>query len=100
LAVAGACNRGKGAEESSPWIIKNGVQVVRLFQSPTDLFVIQSVGNIKHAHGETARLRMQGKEAHFVTIDGQHTARLLTAYCKLTPHTAGLPAALPSPPSS
>jgi hypothetical protein len=85
---------------------KNGDQVVRLFQSPADLFVIQFVGNIaeaviQHAHGEMARLRTQGKEAHFVTLDGQDTARLLTAYSKLTPPpTTTLPAALPAPPSS
>jgi hypothetical protein len=79
---------------------KNGDQVVRLFQSPADLFVIQFVGNIseaviQHAHGEMARLKTQGKEAHFVTLDGQDTARLLTAYGKLTP-----PAALPAQRSS
>ena len=78
---------------------KNGDQVVRLFQSPANLFVIQFVGNIseaviQHAHGEIARLKTQGKEAHFLTIDGQDTARLLTAYGKLTP----TPAALPAPP--
>jgi hypothetical protein len=78
---------------------KNGDQVIRLFQSPADLFVIQFVGNIseaviQHAHGEIARLKTQGKEAHFLTIDGQDTARLLTAYGKLTP--PALPA-LPSP---
>jgi hypothetical protein len=79
---------------------KNGDQVVRLFHSPADLFVIQFVGNIaeaviQHAHGEIARLKTQGKEAHFLTIDGQDTARLLTAYGKLTPPPATLPA--PSP---
>src|SRR5262249_53190548 len=67
---------------------KNGDRVVRLFQSPADLFVIQFVGNIseaviQHAHGEIARLRTQGKEA--LIIDGQDTARLLTAYGQLTP---------------
>ena len=83
----------------------NGDQVVRLFQSPADLFVIQFVGNIsetviQHAHGEMARLKTQGKEAHFLTIDGQDTARLLTAYGKLTPPSTTLPAALPAQPSS
>jgi hypothetical protein len=79
----------------------NGDQVVRLFQSPADLFVIQFVGNIseaviQHAHGEIARLKTQGKEAHFLTLDGQDTARLLTAYGKLTPPTAALPSLPPS----
>jgi hypothetical protein len=74
----------------------NGDQVVRLFQSPADLFVIQFVGNISeavihHAHGEIARVKTQGKEAHFMTIDGQDTARLLTAYGKLTLPPPALP---------
>jgi hypothetical protein len=79
----------------------NGDQVVRLFQSPADLFVIQFVGNIAeavihHAHGEIARLKTQGKEAHFLTLDGQDTARLLTAYGKLAlPHLPLPPATLP-----
>lgn len=79
---------------------KNGDQVVRLFQSPADLFVIQFVGNIseaviQHAHGEIARLKTQGKEAHFLTLDGQDTARLLCAYEKLA-----LPVSLPAQASS
>jgi hypothetical protein len=68
---------------------KNGDQVIRLFRSPADLFVIQFVGNIAeaiidHAHGENARLKTQGKKAQFLIIDGQDTARLLYAYDKLT----------------
>ena len=79
---------------------KNGDQVVRLFQSPADLFVIQFVGNIseaviQHAHGEIARQKTQGKEAHFLIVDGQDTARLLFAYGKLA-----RPASLPAQPSS
>jgi len=67
---------------------KNGDQVIRLFQSPADLFVIQFVGNIaesviQHAHGEIARLKTQGKEAHFLIMDGQNTARVLHAYGKI-----------------
>jgi hypothetical protein len=69
---------------------KNGDQVVRLFQSPADLFVIQFVGNIseaviQQAHGEAARLKTQGREAQFLILDGQDTARLLCAYGKLAP---------------
>lgn len=79
---------------------KNGDQVVRLFQSPADVFVIQFVGNIseaviQHAHGEIARQKTQGKESHFLTIDGQDTARLLYAYGKLA-----LPDSIPAKRSS
>ena len=52
---------------------------------------------IHHAHGEIARLNTQGKEAHFLALDGQDTARLLTAYGKLTPPAP--PPALPAPPT-
>ena len=46
---------------------KNGDQVMRLFQSPASLFVIQYVGNIseaviRHAEGEIARLRQAGQD--------------------------------------
>jgi hypothetical protein len=81
---------------------KNGDQVVRLFQSPADLFVIQFVGNIseaviQHAHSEIARLKMQGREAHFLTIDGQDTARLLYAYGKVALPPVALPPGLLPP---
>jgi hypothetical protein len=67
---------------------KNGDQVIRLFQSPADLFVIQFVGSISeavihHARGEVARLKGQGKGTHFLIMDGQDTARVLQAYSKL-----------------
>lgn len=67
---------------------KNGDQIIRLFQSPADLFVIQFVGNIaesviQHAHGEVARLKTQGREVHFLLMDGQNTARVLHAYGKV-----------------
>ncbi len=67
---------------------KNGDQVIRLFQSPADLFVIQFVGTVSEAvihqaHGEIARLKTQGKEAHFLIMNGQDTARVLHAYGKL-----------------
>ncbi len=67
---------------------KNGDQVVRLFQSPADLFVVQFVGNIseaviQQAHGEISRHKTHKKEARFVIVDGQDTARLLCAYGKL-----------------
>lgn len=72
---------------------KNGDQVVRLFQNPADLFVIQFVGNIseaviQHAHSETSRIRAVGKAANFLVIDGQDTARLLHAYGRLATEPA------------
>lgn len=67
---------------------KNGDQLVRLFTVPADLFVVQYVGPvaemlIKDVQGKVAELRTQGKEAHFLIMDGQDTARLLYAYGKL-----------------
>ncbi len=67
---------------------KNADQVIRLFQSPADLFVIQFVGNIAEAvihqaHAEIARLKTHGKEAQFLIMDGQTTARVLHAYGKI-----------------
>lgn len=64
---------------------KNGSQLVRLFQSPAELFVVQFVGTV---HQEVAKFleegvqlrRVQGKPASFCIIDGQDTARLLQAY--------------------
>ncbi len=67
---------------------KNGDQVMRLFQSPATLFIIQFVGNISealihHAESEVAHLKLAGREAYFVILDGQDTARLMHAYGKL-----------------
>jgi len=67
---------------------KNGDQLVRLFTTPADLFVVQYVGPIaemlvKDVQGKVAELRAQGRTAHFVIIEGQDTARLLYAYGKL-----------------
>jgi hypothetical protein len=67
---------------------KNGDQIVRLFTTPADLFVVQYVGPIaemlvRDVQGKVAELRSQGKAAHFLIIDGQDTARLLYAYGKL-----------------
>lgn len=68
---------------------KNGDQLVRLFTSPAELFVVQFVGTvaemvIKDVEGKVRELRTQGKPAHFLILDGQDTARLLHAYGKLT----------------
>lgn len=66
----------------------NGDQLVRLYTTPANLFVVQYVGPIaeaiiKDAEGKTAVLRAQGREAHFLILDGQDTARVLFAYGKL-----------------
>lgn len=68
---------------------KNGDQLVRLFTSPAELFIVQFVGRvaemlIKDVEGKVRELRVQGKPAHFLILDGQDTARLLHAYGKLT----------------
>jgi hypothetical protein len=67
---------------------KNGDQLVRLFDAPADLFVIQYVGRIgemliKDVEGKVAALHRRGKPAQFLIIDGQDTVRLLHAYGKL-----------------
>jgi hypothetical protein len=67
---------------------KNGDQLVRLFTAPADLFVVQYVGPIADSvisdvEGKAVEKRAQGKNAQFLIIDGQDTARLLYAYGKL-----------------
>ena len=67
----------------------NGDQLVRLFHSPAEIFVVQYVGPIADAviddaRGKTKVRRAQGIDAHFVAIDGQDTARLLLAYARVT----------------
>ncbi len=67
---------------------KRGDQVVRLFSTPAQLFVVQYVGPIadtvvKDLEGKVTAARAEGKEAQFLVIDGQDTARLLHAYRKL-----------------
>jgi hypothetical protein len=64
---------------------KNGDQIVRLFQSPAEVFVIQYVGPIAEAvvhdvHGKTVARRTEGANANYLVIDGQDTARLLYAH--------------------
>ncbi|MFH1011988.1 MAG: hypothetical protein V1784_12230 [bacterium] len=65
-----------------------GNQLVRLFDAPADLFVIQFTGRIaemviKDVGGKVAALRGRGKQAHFLIMDGQDTARVLYAYGKV-----------------
>ena len=67
---------------------RNGDQLVRLFTTPADLFIVQYVRRIaemliKDVQGKVTEMQSQGKTAHFLIIDGQDTARLLHAYGKL-----------------
>lgn len=64
---------------------KNGDQLVRLFESPADLFVVQYVGNVSEAilkdvEGKVDQLKARGKEVAYCVINGLDTARLLHAY--------------------
>jgi hypothetical protein len=64
---------------------KNGDQIVRLFNSPAELFVVQYVGFISDAvvsdiSTKISARRAEGKPAWFCVIDGDDTARLLKAY--------------------
>jgi hypothetical protein len=67
---------------------KNGDQLIRLFRSPAQLFIVQFVGNFSESliadiEGKVRELRSTGRNAHYCTINGQDTARLLYAYGKL-----------------
>jgi hypothetical protein len=70
---------------------KNGDQLVRLFTTPADLYVVQYVGPIsdlliRDVEGKVAAAKAtgkEGKEVHFLMMDGQDTARVLRAYGKL-----------------
>ncbi len=67
---------------------KNGDQLVRLFQAPADLFILQYVGEIdenviKDMAGKVQVLRAKDQPASYCIINGQDTARLLHAYGKL-----------------
>jgi len=67
---------------------KNGDQLLRLFDSLAELFVVQFVGNvseavIKDVEGKADQLRAKGKPACYCIINGQDTARLLHAYSLL-----------------
>ena len=66
----------------------NGDQLVRLFDSPAQLFIVQFVGQvseavIKDAVGKVVALRSQGKHACYCVMNGQDSARVLHAYEKL-----------------
>lgn len=66
---------------------KNGDQIVKLFESPAKLFIIQFIGNIsesviKDIADKVKGKRAAGQEACYCIIDGQDTARLFRAYGK------------------
>lgn len=64
---------------------KNGDQIVRLFESPAELFIVQFVGNISEAiikdvEGKIEQIGRRGKQSYYCIINGSDTARLLHAY--------------------
>jgi len=83
--------KGRGTKSQSLRIKdcgKNGDQLVRLFQAPAELFVLQYVGEIdenviKDIEGKAQALRAHAQQASYCIINGQDTARLLRAYGKL-----------------
>lgn len=83
--------KGKGTKKHILQISdcgKNGDQLLRLFQSPAELFVVQFVGEIseniiKDIDGKTDAKRNEGKQAQYCIINGQDTARILFAYNKI-----------------
>jgi hypothetical protein len=72
---------------------KNGDQLVRLFDSPARLFIVQFVGEvsesvIKDVEGKVNDLRARGTPACYCIMSGQDTARVFCAYGKvLLPNT-------------
>jgi hypothetical protein len=68
---------------------KNGDQLVRLFDSPAQLFIVQFVGDIsetliKDVDGKVEKVRLQGKPVCYCIVNGQDTARVLHAHGKLS----------------
>ncbi len=66
---------------------KNGDQVLRLFKSPADLFILQYWSEIDQrvieeveSHAKIASLSNFGKEVLYCVIDGQDSARIVQAY--------------------
>lgn len=67
---------------------QNGDQLVRLFDSPAQLFVVQFVGEIsenviRDVEGKVNERRSRGEPAWYCIMNGQDTARVLHAYGKL-----------------
>ncbi len=69
---------------------KNGDQIVRLFDAPAELFVVQYIRGIneeliKDVQDKVLVKRAQKKRAWCLIMNGQDTARLLMAYRKIPP---------------
>jgi hypothetical protein len=67
---------------------KNGDQLVRLLESPAQLFIVHYIGPVsdnvvRDIESKIQLRREEGKQAWFCIIDGQDTAKLLYAYKKL-----------------
>jgi hypothetical protein len=61
---------------------RNGDQLVRLFDSPAKLFVVQFIGKIaenliRDVEGKTRHLQLQGKKARFCILEGNDVTDLL-----------------------
>jgi hypothetical protein len=70
---------------------KNGDQIVRLFEEPAELFIVQSNGVfdstlIKHVE-QTARAAR--RPVHYCLMDARDTARLLVGYADVVPDEKG-----------
>lgn len=67
---------------------KQGNQLLKLFDSPAEIFAVQFVGKIsesvvRDAVQKTQTLRLKNQRATLLIIDGQDTARLLLAFNKI-----------------
>jgi hypothetical protein len=80
--------KGKGLKKKVMTLAdcgKNGDQVVRLMDSPAELFFVQYVGPIdenvfRDLEGKIKLARAESRSASYCVINGQDTARLLLAY--------------------
>jgi hypothetical protein len=87
--------KGRGARAAELQIADcghNGDQIVRLLQSPAELYVIQYIGPVsqnvrKDVRGKVRERRARGDEASFAVMDGLETTRLLVAYGQLAAPT-------------
>lgn len=83
--------KGKGLKSSEMKIAdcgKNGDQIIRLFQTTADLYVVQYIGPISENVVQSIQTHVdsektKGRIVNYLVIDGQDTARLLKAYNKL-----------------
>ena len=87
--------KGRGARAPELQIADcghNGDQIVRLLQSPAELYVVQYIGPVsqnvrKDVRGKVRERRSQGGDASFTVMDGVETTRLLVAFGELAPST-------------